>query len=112
MPEESMPESLGAPVASVPEPAPRGFAVSRVLAVAGFIISLLSFSIGIFDWPWRCGLILAVVGLVCSVAGICRRGARGWALAGIIISLLFIMLTFLLSKILGFSLSAFLGVMV
>ncbi len=90
----------------VNQPAPRERRTSAdILAVAGFVVSLLSFSIGLFNLPWGFGIVGAVIGLGLSVWALCRHSRRLWAIAGIILSVLFLLLTLLLSVALGLSLS-------
>jgi hypothetical protein len=76
---------------AAPPSAPTSAARSNGFATAGFVVGLIGlvFSfiplIGVIAWPLVIiGLILAVVGLV--LAG--RRGGRGMAIAGIVVSLL------------------------
>ncbi|MDE5607513.1 MAG: hypothetical protein K2I64_01115 [Muribaculaceae bacterium] len=76
-----------------------------ILAIVGFIVSLMSFSIGLLNLPWGVGIVGALIGLVLSVWALCRRSRRLWAVAGIILSVLFLLLTLLLSIALGLPLS-------
>ena len=78
---------------------------SNPLAVAGFVVSLLSFSIGVLNLAWGYGLIAAVAGLGLSVGSMWRRGGRVWGVGGIVIAALFLLLTLTLSAVLGLPLS-------
>ncbi|MBD5214458.1 MAG: hypothetical protein HDS75_06550 [Bacteroidales bacterium] len=75
------------------------------LAIVGFILSLMSFSVGMFNLPWGVGLVGAIIGLGLSVLALFRGGRRLWAIVGIILSVFFLLLTLALSLALGLSLS-------
>lgn len=95
-----------------PAPAPAEAPARRFNypAVAAFVLSLLSFSIGVFDIRWMWGLIFAVVGLALGIFGVTRSGGRGWGVAAILVSALFIVLTWVLSMLLGIPFSTFLRI--
>jgi hypothetical protein len=73
------------PSAPVPAARSNGFATSGfVVGLIGLVFSFIPF-VGVIAWPLVIvGLILAVVGLVLAR----RRGGRGMAIAGIVVSLL------------------------
>lgn len=92
------------------QPAAKRRSPARYFAIASFPLSLSSFSIGIFDFSWLLGLVLAAAALISAVIGLTRPGARGWAIAGLLVSLLFITLTWILSTLLGLPFSTFLRI--
>lgn len=100
------------PAPTTPPPAPQARASRRPfnwIALAGFVVSFMSFSIGIFNLRWGVGLIIACVGLLLSALSFRRPRGRAWAVGGIFIAVLFIVLTFVLSKVLGLPVTRIIG---